>query len=823
MAESDATVDHRLFDAYLKRAAGRYILLERLALHTRSLRMRELLAYAATGGTHTFAELGNFVRDKDSAMSGPGPIDRPMALALAGAVLQYEVEPGDKELAAALFNFVASRHPISEFGRRHQYRYVGALLDANERAGARKIMAASELSQDQQFELALDVGNPFTGDGDVDIWLGTFNQVFRDADLAPLTLASSDAAPFDRVRCATPHTASNGPLITVVTTTYRPDSTLLSSVRSILAQTWQNLEIIVVDDASGPGYDDVLEECAALDDRIRLIRQETNGGTYLARNTAFDASRGEFVTGQDSDDWSHPQRLERQVAPLLDDSSLIATRARAFNVTPDLEFRNYRASTLGVYYPSLMFRAFPVKERIGYFDAVRKSADGELKRRIVTVFNRPVLMIEEPLANRRVNRGTLSFDEIGPDWVAPRRAAYWSGYRQWHRELRKGSGGSPYVASGSRGPFDAPASFQINQNEAPTRTYDVVFLMDWVRLYAAQRSALNEALALVKAGYRVGVAHLESAHDMRSKIHLPAAPVQAAINRGVIDNVLLEDAVDVDVVVVRDPDVLEFPPADRPRWRTGRALIHADHPPFVVDGLDNRFGLAHSTTCVRELFGVEPEWVPASSIVRRHLEQRADAATIAPKVAGSDIRPVIETRDWVLPPPSRSMQPVIGRRAGESTASWPSSVAESRAIYPALDTEVRIVGDETVALAAMQMERLPANWVCFKPYQVSMRSFLQQLHFYVHFPDARHEDLSIIEAMAARRVVILPPEFEPAFGNAALYASPSNVASTVAEYFVNKDRYDEQCRIAAEFVQGEFSAERFIASFDRLLALASSG
>lgn len=98
MAESDAVVDRRLFDAYLKRAAGRYILLERLALHTRSLRLRELLAYAATRGTHSMAELGSFVLAKDGSVAQePGPIDHRMALALAGVVLQYEVEPGDNE------------------------------------------------------------------------------------------------------------------------------------------------------------------------------------------------------------------------------------------------------------------------------------------------------------------------------------------------------------------------------------------------------------------------------------------------------------------------------------------------------------------------------------------------------------------------------------------------------------------------------------------------------------------------------------------------------------------------------------------------------
>src|SRR5699024_6494512 len=52
------------------------------------------------------------------------------------------------------------------------------------------------------------------------------------------------------------------------------------------------------------------------DPRIKLIRQPVNGGTYRARNTGIRWANGAYVTGQDTDDWSHPERIERQVAAL---------------------------------------------------------------------------------------------------------------------------------------------------------------------------------------------------------------------------------------------------------------------------------------------------------------------------------------------------------------------------------------------------------------------------------------------------------------------------------------------------------------------------
>jgi glycosyltransferase involved in cell wall biosynthesis len=826
MAETDAAIDRRLFDSYLAKAAGRSILLEQLALRTRSMRIRELLAYAATAGTHTLANLSTFVRTPDSPdVRAPDWIDREMALALAAAVVQYGVEPTDREFAAALFDAIASRYPIAQFGRRHQYRYVGALLDVRDHDRARKVLAAAgNLSDEERFELTLDVTNPFVGDGEIDPWLRTLNRAYGEAGLSPLAMSTESAIPFDRIRCETPYIVQDGPLITVVTTTFRPDHTLLASVGSILAQTWQNLELIIVDDASGPEYEDILEECVAVDDRIRLIRQPVNRGTYVARNAALDVARGEFITGQDSDDWSHPQRLERQIAPLLEDHSLVATRTRTYNITPELEFRTYRGRTLGIYYPSLMFRADLVRKRLGYFDALRKAADGELMRRISAVFKRQVSTVGGPLTHRRVNRGTLSYAEIGPSWVAPTRAAYWSAYRQWHRELARGTGGSPYVAASVRAPFPAPRAFHIDEHSKASarQAYDVVFVMDFAWLNASQRSALHEALALASAGYRVGVTHLESVFDLRARHHLLADECQAAINRGVIDDVLLEEAVDVDVVIVRDPDILEFLPIDRPRWRANRVLIYADHPPYLLEGLDHRYNVAHSTAFAGHFFGIEPEWVPASPVIRHQLEQHANASTIVvPKVAGIDLPPVVSVGDWTLPRPSSATLPVIGRHSGDSPALWSSSAEELHAIYADPGVEVRIWGNAAAPLKTMQISHSPVNWVCFGRYHLSTRSFLQQLDFYVHFPDTRirpHFSLHVLEAMAAQRVVILPPEFEVLYGAGAVYASASEVRDAVAAYHSNRSRYDEQRLRAAEFVVRTFTAQRFTAAFDRLRA-----
>jgi len=94
-------------------------------------------------------------------------------------------------------------------------------------------------------------------------------------------------------------------LLSVIVPVYNVEAYLSRCVDSILAQTYENLEILLVDDGSKDGSGTICDEYAQRDARIRVFHKE-NGGQSSARNLALDAVRGEYLTFVDSDDWLEP-------------------------------------------------------------------------------------------------------------------------------------------------------------------------------------------------------------------------------------------------------------------------------------------------------------------------------------------------------------------------------------------------------------------------------------------------------------------------------------------------------------------------------------
>ena len=114
------------------------------------------------------------------------------------------------------------------------------------------------------------------------------------------------------------------PLITVIIPIYKVEKYLPKCLDSVLAQTYSNLEIILVDDGSPDNCGAICDEYAARDSRIRVIHKE-NGGLSSARNSGIDICRGKYISFIDSDDFVSPYFIEMLYRGVHDFNCEIAT------------------------------------------------------------------------------------------------------------------------------------------------------------------------------------------------------------------------------------------------------------------------------------------------------------------------------------------------------------------------------------------------------------------------------------------------------------------------------------------------------------------
>ncbi len=111
------------------------------------------------------------------------------------------------------------------------------------------------------------------------------------------------------------------PLISVVVPCFNAQDTLIRTLASVAFQTYQNIEVLIVDDGSSDGSLEIARRFAECDARMRVLSQP-NRGVAAARNLGISAAKGEFVALIDADDLWRPEKLELQLRPLLNDPAV---------------------------------------------------------------------------------------------------------------------------------------------------------------------------------------------------------------------------------------------------------------------------------------------------------------------------------------------------------------------------------------------------------------------------------------------------------------------------------------------------------------------
>jgi glycosyltransferase involved in cell wall biosynthesis len=210
------------------------------------------------------------------------------------------------------------------------------------------------------------------------------------------------------------------PEVSVVIPAYNAEKYLAETIRSVLDQTYNSYEVIVVDDGSSDG---TLEVARSFEPRIKALAK-SNGGPASARNLAIRNSRGAYIAFLDSDDLWTPDKLERQIALLENNPAVGLTYSEALMFTEDKGERkvgerigftlnpSFRSLLFGDYIPNstVMIRRACV-DKVGLLNESRELIgveDYEYWMRVAKHFK--MVGIPRPLAHYRIREGNLMGD-----------------------------------------------------------------------------------------------------------------------------------------------------------------------------------------------------------------------------------------------------------------------------------------------------------------------------------------------------------------------------------------------------------------------------
>lgn len=121
-------------------------------------------------------------------------------------------------------------------------------------------------------------------------------------------------------------------MLTIGLPFYNNQQTLANAIRSVLIQTYQDWELILLDDGSTDQSFDIANDFAKADKRIQLISDGVNRGLIYRLNQVIDLAKGDYIARMDSDDMMMPNKLEKQMAVLFADSNIDVIDTAAYTI-----------------------------------------------------------------------------------------------------------------------------------------------------------------------------------------------------------------------------------------------------------------------------------------------------------------------------------------------------------------------------------------------------------------------------------------------------------------------------------------------------------
>lgn len=782
--------------------------LETFALRTKSLKMRDAFALSSTRGFYQYADLQRLLAVVDLGMIPASNQTRfkdwepTTFLTLARLAANQRATDSDAEDAARMFAFAEKHFGTDSLGRNDRLLYVELLGDLAEFKKQRETLKRYGIERKFPVQHALlRLNAVLSVEGSIsDRWIQELNTFWKKHNFSEVRFEHSTAdAPIDSLRSLST-VRKQGPLVSIIVPTFRGGILLISALRSLLEQTWENLEIIVVDDCSGQDNEEYLLEAAKLSPKIRVIRQPQNLGAYCARNAGLAVAQGEFVTVHDDDDWSHSDKIALQVENLISDQTIPGNMTLHARSTEKLSFLriNNNPQFAQPNFSSLMVRR-SLFDVLGPWDTVNRGADAEFRDRIVSYYGKTIEALGvAPLSFTRTREGSLTSGEMSRGYVDPSRLLYLASYQQWHR---KADGDSNALASGSARKYPVPSTMEAGRRATDMGTFDVVYATDFRFPGGTTSLTMSEMVATAASGQRVGFIQLESPLNKPST--LISEKLFELQSSGAIEQVSLNDLAHVKLLVIRHPTVVMYLDEATSNLTVDNAVLIVNNPPVLRGGLGTVFDLPECLANVDRLFNIVTTLVAESGVTRKLCRGLVGRSRIADRTWPG----VIGEGQQVVPDFNR--KPTLGRHSRDHALKWPTKLSDFNAAYTSVLFETSFMGGSAELQRKLGSDSISGKTV-HEFGAMTAADYLKTLDFWVYFHDNTLTEsfgMSTAEALAAGKVVILPAYMKATFGEAALYAKPDEVAGIVDSYWSDPARYLEQSRLATNYVSEHFSTE----------------
>ncbi len=644
--------------------------------------------------------------------------------------------------------------------------------------------------------------------------LRTINKALELHHLASLSLLEDESrALYDRLSITPPPKINQQTKVTIIVPAYNAQSTIRTTLESLLAQTWQNLEIIVSDDCSTDATVEVAADYLKKDSRISIIRNQQNTGPYVARNKALKIATGDFFTCNDADDWSHPEKIATQVQHLIANPKIMANTSQQARVNDDLIF--HRRGNPGFYLQfnisSLMFRREAVLGKLGYWDSVRFAADSEYMRRLQKVFGKQAIehLATGPLSFQRQSddslTGSVTFGYHGYKMGA--RKTYEDNHKQFHRQSKKLFLDFPI----KKRPFPIPEPMQPEREVEANqyRHFDVILASDFRMPGGTSMSNAEEIKANASFDLTTGLLQMSSYHMNPTRTTNPE--IYKLVLEGQARQIVYGEQVSCDLLIIRLPWVLQDLQDYIPEVKAKHIRVIVNQPPKRDYGPNSEsiYDLASCADNVKRYFGKPAIWSPIGPLVREalltHHAHELDKITLS----AENWHNIINIAEW-----QRQERPEIQdrinicRHSRDQYVKWPASREELEKVYPVEGSRysVNILGGAETP-SQLLGGNLPSNWKVIEFGKQSPAKFLAKHDVFVYYthPDwIESFGRVIFEAMAVGLPVILPHVYQPLFKDAALYAVPDDVLAMVDELMANDGLYEVQVEKARKFVDQNF-------------------